>query len=87
MARKSALLCLAVGVMTETPLLLQISNKCPYLSSTYLCDIGAQIIAAEEIMKVGYTIGDNGDGVATFTLGCGTESVTLKQTSYVGARF
>jgi hypothetical protein len=87
MLGKSSLLCFAIGVTTKAPLPLQIENERPHLPSTYLSDISTQAVAAEEIMEVAYAIGDNGDGVAAFTLGCGTESVTLKQTSYISTRF
>ncbi len=87
MPGKSPLLCFAIGVITEASLLLEVENECPHLLSTYLGDIGTQPVAAEEIVEVGYAIGDNCQGVRAFSFGRRTQLITIKQTAYIGARF
>ena len=62
-------------------------DECPYLLGTYLGNIRAQTVTAQEIVEVSHTIGDNGYGVRALTLRSGTELVTMKQTSYVGCKF
>jgi len=52
-----------------------------------LSDIGAQTVTAEELVKVSQAISDNSYGVGAFIFGSGTELVTMKQVSYVGAKF
>jgi hypothetical protein len=87
MPGKTPLLRFAIGVITKTSLLLQIENECPNLPSTYLGDIGTQTVAAEEIVEVGYASGDDCQGVRTFPFGRRTQLITMKQTTYVAARF
>lgn len=76
MPGKSALLCFAIGVITEASLLLQVENECPHLPSTYLGDIGTQTVTAEEIVEVGYATGDNGYRIFAFTFSLGVKRVT-----------
>ena len=52
-----------------------------------MSDIGAQTVTAEELVKVSQAISDNSYGVGAFIFGSGTELVTMKQVSYVGAKF
>ena len=87
MPGKSPLLCFAIGVITKASLLLQIENEYPHLLSTYLGDIGTQTVAAEKIVEVGYAINDNCQGVRAFSFGRSTQLITMKQTSYVAAKF
>lgn len=75
MSGKPPLLCLAIGVTTKAPLLLEMENECPHLPGTNLGDIGTQAVAAEEIVGVGYTIGDNGYRIFAFTFSLGAKRV------------
>ncbi len=70
------MLCFAIGVITKASLLLQVGNECPHLFNTYWGNIGAQIITAEEIMKVGYISGDNSYRIFALAFGLGAERVT-----------
>ena len=76
MPRKTPLLCFTIGMIAKTSLLLQMSNECLYLLSTYLVNIGAQTITAEEIMKVGYASGDNGYRIFALAFGLDAKGVT-----------
>ena len=87
MSRKSPLLFFAIGVITKASLLLQIENECPHLPSAYLGDIGTQTTATEKIVKVYHAVNDNCQGVRAFPFGRSTQLITMKQTTYIGARF
>ena len=75
MPGESSLLRPAIGVITKAALLLEMENECPYLSGAYLCDVSAQTITTEEVVKVGYTSGDNSYSVEALPFGLGTEGV------------
>jgi len=86
MSGKSPLLCLAIGVITEASLLLEVENEYPHLYRTYLGDIGTQTATAEEIVEVDYTIDDNCQGIRAFPFGRSAQLITMKQTAHIGAR-
>ena len=86
MPGKPPLLSLGVGVIAKTPFLLQMENECPDFFGTYPGNVGIQAVAAEEIIQISYAAGDDGYGVWAFTFGGSTQLVTMKQTSYIGAK-
>jgi len=83
MSGKSPLLRFATGVITEASLLLPIEDEGSHLRRTCLGDIGAQVVAAEEIVEVGYTIDDDCPRVRAFPLCHSTQLITIKQIVYI----
>ena len=85
MSGKPPLLRLAVGVMAEASLLLQVEDEFPQLPCAYPSNVGAQVIALEKIVEVSDAAGDDCRGVGAFPFGCGAQLIAMQQAAYFGA--
>jgi len=65
-------------VFGETPLPLQVEDKCPDFILADLGYIGAHPLKGEEICKVAYAVGNDGNGIGALPLSGGAELVTMK---------
>ena len=80
MPGKPPLLCLAIRVITEASLLLQMGNERPYLLNTYLGNIGAKSHGIQKIIKVFHAINNNGYRIFAFTFSLGAKRVAWHET-------
>ena len=65
-------------VIGETPLLLEVEDKCPDFVPADLPHIGAHAFRGEEIVKVSGTMGNNGNSIGAFPLGSSAELIAVK---------
>ena len=85
MSGKPPLLRLAVGVMAEASLLLQVEDEFPELPCAYPSNIGAQAVATQEIAEVSHAASDDCRGVGAFAFGCSAQLIAMQQAVYFGA--
>jgi len=82
---KPSLLRLAVGVMAEASLLLQVEDEFPQLPCAYPSNIGAQTVAIEKIAEVSHAASDDCQGVRAFPFGCSAQLIAMEKAAYFGA--
>jgi len=81
---ETSLLRLAIGVMAEAYLLLQVEDESPDFTRAYYSHVGAQAAATEEVVEVSHAVDDDCRGVWAFSFGGGAQPVTFEEAGDVG---
>ena len=73
-------------VIGKASFLLEVENERPDFMLSYLESVRALFSRNKEVEKVAYAAGDDSRGVRAFPFGGCAKLVTMKQSSYIGAR-
>ena len=86
MSRETFILSMVEAMSREAPLFVQVENEGPDFLQTDPSYIRAYSLGSEKVPKVTYAVSNDGYGIGAFSFGDSTQVVTLKQTSYIGAK-